>query len=146
MKQPTFNWEEEDKYYELKTFRLEVHNILMMYNTPQTEQLMIGKNWLCRKSLQFLELLTNAEKDTCSALLDLFKILANMFRPQFNQMIKLLQFCKLWIKDGENAEEWMGRLQLSAIECNYKQLDIQLKEQFIHGLNDTDMLGKISRS
>ena len=45
-------------------------------------------------------------------------------------------------QDGENAEEWMGRLQPSAIECNYKELHGQLKEQFIHGLNDTAMLGK----
>ena len=37
----------------------------------------------------------------------------------------------------------MGRLQLLAIECNYKELDRQLKEQFIHGLNDTEMLGEI---
>ena len=37
----------------------------------------------------------------------------------------------------------MGRLWLSAIECNYKALDRQLKEQFVHGLNDTDMLGEI---
>ena len=36
----------------------------------------------------------------------------------------------------------MGWLWLSAIET-YKELDRQLKEQFIHGLNDTDMLGEI---
>ena len=28
MKQPNFNWEAEDKHNELKTFRLEVNNIL----------------------------------------------------------------------------------------------------------------------
>ena len=32
MKQPTFNWEAENKYSELKTFRLEVNNILAMYS------------------------------------------------------------------------------------------------------------------
>ena len=37
----------------------------------------------------------------------------------------------------------MGRLWLSAIECNYKEIDRQLKEQFIHGLNDTEMLEEI---
>ena len=58
-------------------------------------------------------------------------------------MTKLLQFCKLSRQDGENAEEWMGILWLSAIECNYKDLDRQLKEQFIHGLNETDILGEI---
>ena len=36
----------------------------------------------------------------------------------------------------------MGRLLISAIECNYQELDRQLKEQFIHGLNDTDVLGE----
>ena len=39
----------------------------------------------------------------------------------------------------------MGRLQLLAIECNYKKLDRQLKEQFIYGLNDIEMLGAVSK-
>ena len=33
----------------LKTFRLEVNNILTMYNTPQTEQLAMVKNWLTER-------------------------------------------------------------------------------------------------
>ena len=37
----------------------------------------------------------------------------------------------------------MGRLWLAAVECNYQELDRQLKEQFIHGLNDKQMLGEI---
>ena len=82
MKQPTLNWEAYDKYSKLKTFRLEVNNILTTYNTPQTEQLAMVKNWLGRKDLQFIESLTNAEKDTCSTFKDLFKILTNKFRPQ----------------------------------------------------------------
>ena len=32
-----------------------------------------------------------------------------------------------------------------AVQCNYQEVDRQLKEQFIHGLNDTEMLGKIIR-
>ena len=43
----------------------------------------------------------------------------------------------------ENAVEWMGRLRLAAIECNYKDIDRQLKKQFIHSQNDTDMLAEI---
>ena len=43
MKQPTFNWEAEDKYSKLKTLRLEVNNVLMTYSTPQTEQLVMVK-------------------------------------------------------------------------------------------------------
>ena len=34
MKQPTFNWEADDKYSKLKTFSLEVNNILTTHNTP----------------------------------------------------------------------------------------------------------------
>ena len=37
----------------------------------------------------------------------------------------------------------MGRLWLLVIECSYKEVDRQLKEQLIHGLNDTEMLGEI---
>ena len=37
MKQPTFDWNAEDTYSELKTFKLEVNNVLSTYNTPQAE-------------------------------------------------------------------------------------------------------------
>ena len=34
----------------------------------------------------------------------------------------------------------MGRLRIAIVECNYKDLDRQWKGQFIHGLNDDDMM------
>ena len=39
-----------------------------MCNTPQIEQLAIVKNWLGRKGLQFIESLTQTEKDRCCTL------------------------------------------------------------------------------
>ena len=41
------------------------------------------------------------------------------------------------------AKVWMQRLHMVAAECGYKEIDRQLKEQFIHSLNDKDMLGEI---
>ena len=79
MKQPMFNWNAQDKYSELKTFWLEVNNILSTYNTPQTEKLALVKNWLGRKGLQYLETLTTAEKETCNTLEGLFKTLSNIY-------------------------------------------------------------------
>ena len=64
----------------------------------------------------------------------LFNMLTSKFRPQFNKTIKSLQFRKLCRNDGENVEEWMGRLGVTTIECNYQEVDRQLKEQFIHRL------------
>ena len=54
-KQLSFNWDPDDKYSELKTFRLEGNNVITPYNTPQAEQLTMVKNWLGRKGLQFME-------------------------------------------------------------------------------------------
>ena len=88
-------------------------------------------------------MLTNEETITCNTLDGLFKTLNSKFRPQFNKTIKSLQLRKLCINDRENAEEWMRRLRLTVAECNYQELDRQLKEQFIHGLNEKDMLGEI---
>ena len=82
MKQPTFDWNAEDKYSELKTFRLEVNNVLSTYNTPQTDKLALVKNWLGRKGLQYLETMTTTEKETCNTLEGLFETLANKFKPQ----------------------------------------------------------------
>ena len=104
MKQPTFNWEAEGKYCKLKTFRPEVNNILSTYNTQQMEQLVMVKNWLGRKGLQFLETLTNTEKITCDTLEGLFNTLTSKLKPQFNETIKLLQFRKLCRNDGETKK------------------------------------------
>ena len=64
-------------------------------------------------------------------------------KPQHNKTIKSLQFRKLCRYEDENVEEWMGRLHIAAVECNYQEVDRQLKEQFIHGLNDQSMLEEI---
>ena len=103
------------------------------------------KNWLGRKGLHYIESLTEVEKQACCTLQGLIDTLAKIFRPQYNETIKSLQFRQLCRHDGENAEGWMGRLRVAAAECNYKELDCQLKEQFIHGLNDKTMLDEVIR-
>ena len=89
MKQPTFDWTAKDKYSELKTFQLEVNNILSTYNTPQMDKLVLVKNWLGGKGLQYLEMLIMAEKGTCNTLESLFETLCNKFKPQYNETIKI---------------------------------------------------------
>ena len=133
MKQPTFDWNAEDKYSKLKIFRLEVNSVLSTYSTPQTDKLAVLKNWLERKGPQHLETLMTVEWKMCNTLEGLFEALLNKFKAQYNETIKSLQFRKLFQCDEENVEEWMGRLCLAAVECNYQEVDRQLKEQFIHG-------------
>ena len=96
MKQLSFDWNAEDNYSELKTFRLEVNNVLSMYNTLQTDNLAVVKNWLGRKGLQYLEIMTTVEKETSSPLEGPFETLSNKFKPQYNETIKSLQFRKLY--------------------------------------------------
>ena len=119
LKKPTFNSDTEDKYSELKTFRLEVNNISPTYNTLQTDKLALVKTWLGRKGFQYIETLTTTEKETCITLEGLFNMLTNKFKPQYNETIKSLQFRKLCRYEDENVEEWMGRLWVAAVECNY---------------------------
>ena len=83
------------------------------------------------------------EREACNTLDGLFDTLATKFKPQYNETIKSLQFWKLYWVEGENIEEWMGRLQVVAVKCNYRELDRQLKEQFIHGLNNKCLLEEI---
>ena len=66
MKQPTFSWEAPDKYSKLKTFRLEVNNILSTHNTPEAEKLAVVKNWLGRRGLHYLETLNDSREKKCA--------------------------------------------------------------------------------
>ena len=145
LKQPQFNWEVADKYSEWKAFVLEVKNVLSTYNAQEQDKIVIVKNWLGRKGLHYIESITEVEKQVCNTLQGLFDTLAAKFWPQFNETIKLLQFRKLCRAEDESKEEWMGHLCMAAVECGYKEVDWQLKEQFIHGLNDRVMLDEIIR-
>ena len=83
------------------------------------------------------------EKETCNTLEGLFETPSNMFKPQYNETFKSLQFRKLYRYNDENVEEWMGRWHIATVESNYQEVERQLKEQFIHGLNDKYMLEEI---
>ena len=59
IKQPTFNWEAEDRFNELRKLQDRGKQHMPNHtNIPQTEQLAIIQHWLDRKGLQFLEYLT----------------------------------------------------------------------------------------
>ena len=89
--------------------------------------------------------MTEGEKEACSTLEELFHMLATTFKPQYNETIKSLQFRKLCRFEGERVDEWMGRLCVVVAECNYREIDRQLKEHFIHWLNDKVMLDEVIR-
>ena len=40
---------------------------------------------------------------------------------------------------NKSAEGWMGKLRIVTTECNHKEINRQLKEQFLHWLIDSDM-------
>ena len=66
LKQPNFNWEALDKYTEWRAFILEVRNVLSIYNSHETDKIMMVKNWLERKGLHYIENLTESKKEACS--------------------------------------------------------------------------------
>ena len=59
MKQPTFNWEADNKYTKLKTSTLEVNNILSTFKYTTNRTVSNRKELVRKKGLQFLESLTN---------------------------------------------------------------------------------------
>ena len=54
-----------------------------------------------------------------------------------------LQYQKLKRKGHESALEWLDKLQTKAADCDYKEYDRELEEQFIHIPDDEDMISEI---
>ena len=73
MKQPTFNWDMDDKYNELKNFRLGVNNVFKLYTMTNIEMAAKLKKWLGRKGLQLLQTLTQVEQETCETACHILK-------------------------------------------------------------------------
>ena len=46
-------------------------------------------------------------------------------------------------KENKSAQEWMGRLHIKAAEWNYKKHDRLIKDQFINGMNDEEIMQEI---
>ena len=132
-------------YTKWRAFILEVRNVLSAYNAQEADKIAMVKNWLGRKGFHYIETLTENQKEACSTLEGLVNTLAAKFKLKYNETVKSLQFRKLYRLENESADEWMGRLWVVVAECNCRELDRQLKEQFIHGLNDKLMLDEIIR-
>ena len=100
---------------------MEVANVLQekAYDLNDKEKVPIIKNWLGREGLQFIQTLTNAEKEACKSATGLFNFFKGKFKPQHNKMILSLQYCTLHRKENESVQEWMGWLHIKAAECNY---------------------------
>ena len=79
----------------MQNFELEVSNLLQNYNLGQTERVSVIKNWLGREGLQLIATLRKEEQNVCNDDKSLFEALRKKFKPQFNELIKSLQFCKL---------------------------------------------------
>ena len=62
-----------------------------------------------------------AEGEAFNMVESLFDTLANKFKPQYNKTIKSLHFRRLCWLECKNVEEWMGRLHVVAVECNYRE-------------------------
>ena len=69
MSQPAFKPEVPDRHVELLNFEMEVANVLQveMYVLDEEVKVPIIMNWLGRESLQFIQTLTNVEKEACKA-------------------------------------------------------------------------------
>ena len=77
----------------------------------------------------------------------LCEVLHQKFILQHEGTILSLQHCKLIREQNTNDEEWMGCFRIRANEFGYKEKDRRLKEQFINGINDDDMMtGIIKKS
>ena len=75
----------------------------------------------------------------------LFEVKSEKFKPQCNETILSLQYCKLIRQQSEQAEELVGYLRIKANKCGEKEKDRKLKEQFTNGINDDDMMTEIIR-
>ena len=70
-------------------------------------------------------------------------MLSNRFKPHLDHTILSFQYQKLHRKSNGTAQGWIGRLQTKVTECEYRDPNRLLPEQFICGLNDDDMTDEI---
>ena len=116
-----------------------------VYKLSEEEKFPVIKNWFGWEDLQLIQTFTQDEKGKCRTAKDLFTVLWSKFKLPYNRIVILLQYHKLHRKSIWSTQEWMGRLRNKTKECQHKDYDRSLTEQFINGLNDNEMVDGILR-
>ena len=65
-------------------------------------------------------MLTDEEQEACNNKKSLFDPLNKTFKPQYNETIKFLQFCKSIRQSNESVDELMGSLRTAVVKHKYK--------------------------
>ena len=60
-----------------------------------TNNYSISKNWSDKEDLHFTQTLTDAEQEVCRTVAGLLKIFSGKVKPQHNEIILSLHYCKL---------------------------------------------------
>ena len=59
-------------------------------------------------------------------------MISRKFKPQYNETILSLQYCKLTTEEKENTEEWMGHMRVKHMNVSIKR---QEAKRAIHKQN-----------
>ena len=126
---------------------MEVTNIpqTKTYELTKEENVPIIRNWLGWEGLQLIKPFMNTEKEAHKMAIGLISMMSKKFKWYHNQIVLLIQYCKLKRKSHKSAQERMGRLCTKASRCEYHDYDRRLTEQFIHVLDDKVTICKILR-
>ena len=87
---------------------MEVATVLQanVYDLNDEEKEPTIKKWLGREGLKFIQPPTYME-EVCKNVTGLFNVLKEKFRSQHNEMMILLQHCKLQRKENESTPQWI---------------------------------------
>ena len=72
-------------------------------------------------------------------------MLSHKFNSQHNKEILSLQYFTLARDQNKNAEDWMFYLRIQVNEFDCKEKDRRLKEQFINGINNDNIMTELIR-
>ena len=89
-----------------------------------------------KEELQFIKTLTEVELEACETVKGWSDMLGDKFKPEYNEMIMLLQYCNLVKYLYKSEEEFTGRMRVKAKVYKYKEIARGLKEQFIKDINN----------
>ena len=74
------------------------------YNIQESKRVAITMNWLGHEDLICVKMLNDEEQEKYKTSAGLFGVLSDKFKPEHNEMILSLQYCKLAIEQNEEAE------------------------------------------
>jgi len=136
---PPFNHETDD----IEVWSERLGSYFTAYDVPSEKQVAIFLTLLTNGTYSLLRDLCTPRKPATLTYADLVQLLSTHMKPKLSEMAERYKFRERRQGVGECIADYVAALKKLSLNCNFDNLEVNLRDQLVCGLNDISIKKKL---